>query len=180
MTHIRNILAGATLAASLVHSSDDALLSALGLAGGEETPAEPTEAETPSEAEAATKAPRTELKITGEIATQKRRGLPVLERSGFGGGGKRGSKYPFEGLAAPEADGDDFLYDSFTVKLTDVENADAAKLRGAIQAAVAAQNKQTKEDGSNVYYISRTETGENGEYVGSTVYRTDARPVNEK
>lgn len=124
------------------------------------------------EAEPKTKATRTEIKITGEIATTVRKGLPPQARNGFGGG-KRGSKYPFESLVAPvEVDGE-YEYSNFTVKLTDVENADAKKLQGAIQAAVAAQNKQAKEAGSEVYYVSRTETGDNGEYVGSTVYRVD-------
>lgn len=177
MTHIKNILAGAaSVHAALARSTDDALLSELGLtddASGAETAAE-TEALHGDEAEAATKTARTEIKVVGSIATGKRKGLPALVRNGFAGG-KRGSKYPFESLVAPigpDADGD-YEYDFFTVNLTDVENADAKKLQGAIQAATAAQNKQAKAEGNGVYYVSRTETGENGEYVGSTVYRVD-------
>ena len=175
MTHIKNILAGAPLAhAAILRSTDDALLSELGLtddaAGAAEAPAETVA----DEAEPATKTARTEIKVVGAIATGKRKGLPALVRNGFAGG-KRGSKYPFEELAAPvgpDADGE-YEYASFTVNLTDVENADAKKLQGAIQAATAAQNKQAKAEGNGVYYVSRTETGENGEYIGSTVYRVD-------
>lgn len=176
MTHIKNILAGASsVHAAILRSTDDALLSELGLtddAAGAETAAEPDAAG--DEAEAATKTARTEIKVVGSIATGKRKGLPALVRNGFAGG-KRGSKYPFESLVAPigpDADGD-YEYDFFTVNLTDVENADAKKLQGAIQAATAAQNKQAKAEGNGVYYVSRTETGENGEYIGSTVYRVD-------
>ncbi len=178
MTHIKNILAGRSLAhAAILRSTDDALLSELGLtddAAGADTAADPTAAEAGDEAEAATKTTRTEIKVVGAIATGKRKGLPALVRNGFAGG-KRGSKYPFEELAAPvgpDADGE-YEYASFTVNLTDVENADAKKLQGAIQAATAAQNKQAKAEGNGVYYVSRTETGENGEYIGSTVYRVD-------
>ncbi len=127
------------------------------------------------EAEAATKAPRTEIKITGDIAQKVRKGLPQLERKGFGGGGKTGSKYPFADLAAPigpDADGE-YEYASFTVLLSDVENADANKLRGAIQAATAAQNKQAKAEGTGLYFKSFSELGDNGEYIGSSVYRVD-------
>ena len=173
MTHIKNILAGASLAhAAILRSTDDALLSELGLtddaAGAAEAPVDTVA----DEAEPATKTARTEIKVVGSIATGKRKGLPALVRNGFAGG-KRGSKYPFESLVAPvEVDGE-YEYSNFTVKLTDVENADAKKLQGAIQAATAAQNKQAKAEGNGVYYVSRTETGENGEYIGSTVYRVD-------
>lgn len=153
--------------------SDLDLLNDLGLTS-DETAASAAEG-TAGDAEAATKtSQRTELKITGDVAVTKRKGLPALARNGVGGG-KRGSKYPFESLEAPvgpDADGE-YEYSSFTVKLADVENADAKKLQGAIQAATAAQNKAAKEAGSSVYYVSRTETGDNGEYIGATVYRVD-------
>ncbi|QOE32073.1 hypothetical protein CPT_Palo_014 [Rhizobium phage Palo] len=125
------------------------------------------------EAEAATRAKRTEIKIVGTIAKQSGL-LPARAPSG-GGFGERGSKYPFETLAAPtvDAEGNPTAFDFFEVKLTDVENADAKKLQGAIQAAVAAQNKTNKTEGNGIKYVSRTVLGEDGSYVGAAVYRTD-------
>lgn len=182
MTHIRNILAGSTLAAAIVHSTDADILAGLGLVD------DGTEAQTVTasdvgsveavigeEAEAATKATRTEIKITGDIAQKVRKGLPQLERKGFGGGGKTGSKYPFADLVAPvgpDADGE-YEYASFVVLLTDVENADANKLRGAIQAATAAQNKAAKAENTGLYFKSFSVLGANDEYIGSEVFRVD-------
>lgn len=185
MTHIRNITMGLGFAACIARSTDADILAGLGLTddtaetqtvtAGEVGSVEAVLGTIGDEAEAATKAPRTEIKITGDIAQKVRKGLPQLERKGFGGGGKTGSKYPFADLAAPigpDADGE-YEYASFTVLLTDVENADANKLRGAIQAATAAQNKQAKADGSGLYFKSFSELGDNGEYIGSSVYRVD-------
>lgn len=183
MTHIRNLTAGLGLAACIAYSTDADILAGLGLTDdGAETQTisagdiGSVEAVIGDEVEAATKAPRTEIKITGEIAQKVRKGLPQLERKGFGGGGKTGSKYPFADLAAPvgpDADGD-YEYASFVVLLTDVENANADKLRGAIQAATAAQNKAAKADGTGLYFKSFSVLGDNGEYIGSEVFRVDA------
>ncbi|QIG68410.1 hypothetical protein EVB62_008 [Rhizobium phage RHph_TM33] len=154
--------------------SDLDLINQLGL--GTETVTE-TAAEVAADAEAATtsRAPRTEIKITGTIAKSSGR-LPARATNG-GGFGDRESKYPFESLAAPvlatDEEGEYWSFDFFEVKLSDVENADAKKLQGAIQAAAAAQNKKNREEGTGIKYVTRTVLGENEEYVGSAVYRVD-------
>lgn len=186
MTHIRNITMGLGLAACIAHSTDADILAGLGLTddGSEAQTVSASDAGSVEavlgtvgeEAEAATKAPRTEIKITGDIAQKVRKGLPQLERKGFGGGGKTGSKYPFADLVAPvgpDADGE-YEYASFVVLLTDVENADANKLRGAIQAATAAQNKAAKAENTGLYFKSFSVLGTNDEYIGSEVFRVDA------
>lgn len=147
-------------------------LSALGLSAdaGSAVVETAVAAEAASEA---SRAPRTEIKVN---ATKRARiaAVPEQERSGFGGG-KRGSKYPFESLEAPDATG----FDSFEVLLADTENADAKKLQGAIQAAVAKQNKDAKAEGLATYFVSRSIV-EDGEYKGALVVRTDARPEKEE
>lgn len=153
--------------------SDNDLIASLGLG---ETAAE-TAATNSVEAEGAdtagadaARAPRTEIKVN---AISKGKGaLPAqAPRGGFGE--KRGSKYPFEDLGAPEKDGEgNWVYDYFEVKLSDTENADAKKLQSAVQAATAQQNKAHKDDKSKPYYVSRTIV-EDGAYVGSAVYRVD-------
>lgn len=150
----------------------DELLNSLGLG---DTSVETTSTETTVDAAEPATAPakRTEIKIVGEI--KKSNGLLPARAPSGGGFGKRESKYPFETLAAPSVDeaGTVTGYDFFEVKLSDVENADAKKLQGAIQAAVAAQNKKAKEDNSGVKYVSRTLLDAAGAYEGSAVYRVD-------
>lgn len=178
--YISAISSGLVAASLVAHSTDDALLATLGLtedtadAASTPTPAE-TVSEVSEEAEAPTKAPRTEIKITGEIASGVRKGLPVLVRTGFGGGGKKGSKYPFESLAAPVGPDAEGLYDfaNFMVLLSDVENADPKKLQGALQAATAAQNKTAKDEGTTVRFQSFSVLGDNEEYIGTQVFRVD-------
>ena len=153
------------------------LINSLGLGASEPTeqPAVVEGTEPADEAEAATApAKREAIKITGEIKTGLAALLPARAPSG-GGFGKRGSKYPFEDLTAPAKNeaGEVTGYSFFEVRLTDVENADAKKLQSAIQAAVAAQNKQAKEAGEVTKYVSRTIVGEDGAYAGSSVYRVD-------
>lgn len=155
--------------------SDMDLINSLGLGTTEtETPVATETTEVTEAPEAATApAKRTEIKIVGTIV--KATGLLPARAPSGGGFGKKGSKYPFETLAAPTKDeaGAVTGYDYFEVKLTDVENADAKKLQGAIQAATAAANKTAKEDGSTVKYVSRTILDDEGAYVGSSVYRVD-------
>lgn len=167
-----------------MRSTDDALLAGLGL--GDAAPTEGAEAsqEAPAEetvaADVATKPKRTEIKIVGEI--KKARGLLPPKAIPTGFGGKTGSKYPFETLGAPEvADGTDpevpagtiLGYDYFEVFLKDVENADAKKLQGAIQAATSTQNSDDDNKAKGVKYVSRTLVDDDGAYIGSAVYRTD-------
>ncbi len=137
-------------------------------AAGSASAAEPEDA-----VEAKSRPERSELKIVGEIKTGLGL-LPAKQAFGGGGGGKRGSKYPFESLAAPTKNdaGEVTGYSFFEVKMSDVENADEKKLKGAIQAAVAAQNKSAKEAGEVTKYVSRALI-ENGAYVGTAVYRVD-------
>lgn len=154
----------------------DELLSALGLGdvAGEVATSDTASETVADTAEAATTpVKRTEIKIVGEI--KKSNGLLPARAPSGGGFGKRESKYPFETLSAPSVDeaGSVTGYDFFEVKLSDVENADAKKLQGAIQAAVAAQNKKAKEENSGVKYVSRTLLDAAGAYEGSAVYRVD-------
>lgn len=158
--------------------SDIDLINSLGLGatneGAANTETEATEV-TSEAAEAATApAKRTEIKIVGSIATSGVAALPARAPSG-GGFGERGSKYPFDDLAAPtkDAEGNVTEYKRFTVLLKDVENADAKKLQAAIQAATAAQNKKHKDAGRTTYFVSRTELDDDGAYIGSSVYRVD-------
>ena len=166
-------------------SNDANLLAELGLAGDTapavttETAAETVASETAAvvdgtAAPAAARAPRVEIKIN---ATTSGVGL-LPPRVAFGGGntGPRGSKYPFADLTAPAVDeaGNVTGYSFFTVKLADTENSDEKKLQAAVQAAVAAQNKQNKDNGSSIKYVSRTVLDEKGAYEGSSVYRVDA------
>ena len=121
----------------------------------------------------AAKAPRTELKIVGEVAISG--GLLPASQRGAGFGGKRGSKYPFEDLDAPVKNeaGEVTEYKFFTVNLTDCEEGTPAeKLKGAINAATAQQNKVAKAENRVERYVTR-QVVENGEYVGSSVYRVD-------
>lgn len=158
---------------NMSNTSDIDLINELGLgsSASTEAPAETVEA---TEAEPAGRAPRSEIKIVNK--PQVAVGL-LPARVAFGGGntGKRGSKYPFEELTEPQkdAEGNVVGYSFFEVKLADVENADAKKLQAAVQAAVAAQNKQAKAAGEGVKYVSRTLLGEQNEYVGTAVYRVD-------
>lgn len=157
-------------------SNEANILDELGL-GGAEQPVEQIaavdentgEVVTPADAAAA---PRTELKIVGEVAVSG--GLLPASQRGAGFGGKRGSKYPFEQLEAPvkDANGTVTEYKFFTVRLDQTENADAKKLSGAINAATSAQNKAAKDEGRIERYVTR-QVVENGEYVGSSVYRVD-------
>lgn len=155
-------------------NNDLDLINSLGLGAVEGTEATAETAEVAADVEAATApAKRTEVKIVGTIA--KKTGLLPAKVAFGGGGGRSGSKYPFETLNAPTVENGEVVgYDFFEVRLTDVENADAKKLQGAIQAAVAAQNKKAKEDGEATYFVSRSVV-EEGAYVGSAVYRTDDR-----
>lgn len=156
-------------------SNEANILDELGLtdASSETAVVETTASAATEEAAPVARAERTELKIVGEVAIATGL-LPALERNGFGGGGKRGSKYPFEQLVEPTKNeaGEVTGYSNFTVRLDAVENADGKKLKGAIQAAVAQQNKQAKDSGAVERYVTRSVI-ENGEYVGSTVYRVD-------
>lgn len=150
----------------------DELMNVLGLAGTEGADASTETATT--EAEAASRGPRTEIKI-GNVGRTKAVGLPEVKRGG--GFGERGSKYPFDDLVAPVVREDgETEYDLFEVLLADVENADATKLQKAVQAATAAANKSAKDAGETKYFKSFSIIKE-GEYVGSSVYRTDDRPA---
>jgi hypothetical protein len=155
-------------------TSDMDLISSLGLAPGDDTVGSSELSNDDKEpATSAPRAERTELKIVGKIATGAG-ALPAEAPRGGGFGGKRGSKYPFEDLEAPAQNKDgSWAYSFFTITLADVENADDKKLRGAIQAAVAQQNKQAKEANEKTKYVSRTVLDASGAYAGSSVYRVD-------
>lgn len=151
--------------------NDDALLAELGLTGNAET----TATETAGAATATPKAEkqkRVEIKIA-TVSTGVAALLPDQARGG-GGFGEREQKYPFKELAAPAKDeaGNVTGYAFFEVLLADTD-ADAKKLRGAVQAAVAAANKKAKEDNEPQRFVSRTKLDADGAYVGSQVYRVD-------
>lgn len=150
--------------------NDDALLAELGLTGD----TAPTETATATTAEPKERAKRSEIKIVGKIASGISALLPAQERNG-GGFGERERKYPFDDLVAPtkDVDGNVTGFAYFEVLLADVENADAKKLRGAIQAAVAASNKSAKEKGTPERFVSRTKLDDDKAYIGSVVYRVD-------
>lgn len=152
--------------------TDENLLAELGLSTEGTATEATTETTGEAVAEKATRAPRVEIKIN---KTSVGLGLLPARVAFGGGGGPRGSKYPFADLVAPAKDeaGNVTGYAFFDILLTDVENADEKKLQGAIQAAVAQQNKQNKADGSIVRYVSRTKLDESNAYVGSSVYRVD-------
>jgi hypothetical protein len=160
-------------------TNENELLSSLGLdtTAAETAAANEVAPEAAHEAavEGAEKAVREAIKITGTIAVASGELPAEAPRGGFATG-ERGSKYPFADLVAPVKNEETgkFAYSFFEVKLTDVENADAKKLQGAIQAAVAAQNKKHKEKGEVVKYVSRTLLDAQEAYVGSAVYRVDA------
>jgi len=164
--------------------SDEALLAELGLGttatetatpavGAEPNAAENVAATEGAEtAEKAKRAPRVEIKIN---KTSTGVGLLPARVAFGGGGGRQGSKYPFEDLTAPTKNeaGEVTGYSFFDILLSDVENADEKKLQGAIQAAVAQKNKQEKEAGTKTHYVSRTKLDDAGAYIGASVYRVD-------
>jgi len=169
-------------------TTDEALLAELGLGTTETTTtapvvgSEPTAAENVADAtaevadtaEKAKRAPRVEIKINKPLTIGA--GLLPARVAFGGGGGRSGSKYPFADLVAPTVaeDGKTVTgYAFFDILLSDVENADEKKLQGVIQAAVAQQNKQEKEAGTKVHYVSRTKLDDKNAYIGSSVYRVD-------
>lgn len=158
-------------------TTDNDLINSLGLGLGataETTAAPSTEASTALAEETVDRAKRTEIKIAKPIVKKQAALLPV-RTFGAGGGGKRGSKYPFDTLEAPTKDeaGNVTGYDYFEVLLDNVENADQKKLQTAVTAAVANANKAAKAEYSIARFVSRTVLGENEEYVGTAVYRVD-------
>lgn len=151
-------------------ANDDALLAELGLTG-DDAGAAGTETATVA-APKAEKQKRVEIKIA-KTSLGVSALLPEQARGG-GGFGEREQKYPFKELVAPakDAEGNVTGYAFFDVLLADTD-ADAKKLRGAVQAAVAAANKKAKEDGEPQRFVSRTKLDDDGAYIGSSVYRVD-------
>lgn len=155
------------------------ILDELGLGGGDTSVAEPAGEKSNAAGGAAPAAApadggeKTVRKSITVNSTSTGVGALPAQVRGFGGGGERGSKYPFKELTAPVDNGEGgFNYSFFTVKIADTD-ADEKSLKSAVQSAVAAQNKSAKEDGSDVRYVTRTIV-ENGAYIGSSVYRVDA------
>lgn len=104
--------------------------------------------------------------------------LPPLERKGFGGGGRQGSKYPFEKLNAPTGEGDQRRYTSFTIRVP--EGEDYERVRRSVQSAATNANSQAKTAGLPNYYVTRQFNNDKGEAVGIRVFRTDERPADAK
>lgn len=150
-------------------ANDDALLAELGLTGDT---AEATDGVVATATPKAEKQKRVEIKIA-KTSLGVSALLPEQARGG-GGFGEREQKYPFKDLVAPAKNeaGDVVGYAFFDVLLADTD-ADAKKLRGAVQAAVAAANKKAKEDGEPQRFVSRTKLDDDGAYIGSSVYRVD-------
>lgn len=135
--------------------------------GGGAAPAAETTTETAQEGSTA-KQERKQIKIA-TVSTGVASLLPASKRGAGFGGGERGSKYPFEDLAAPTDAG----YSFFTVNLSDTDAEDEKALRSAVQSAVSARNKKAKEDGKEEKYVTRTNTDDAGAFTGVSVYRVD-------
>jgi hypothetical protein len=109
-------------------------------------------------------APRVEVEVGEiEIATEALESLPALTR-----GGATGSKYPFDGLVAPVADGDDWKYSSFKVTLQPGVDEDA--LKRSVQSATTQANSKGKTDGKK--FVTRS-VNEGGKFVAVKVFRVD-------
>lgn len=154
------------------------LIASLGLSAAS-APADVTAAQDAADdAEVATKPTERKpaLKIDAAQIVKGRGRLPALRRGG-GGGGNKGSKYPFDELAAPteatDEEGTYFEFDNFEIRLAAVENADEARLRSALTAAVATQNKKEKEANSGKRFVTRSLLDDAGAYAGVAVYRVD-------
>lgn len=118
--------------------------------------------------EKAPRAPRKEVEV-GEILLGEADELPELVRLG-GGGGRTGSKYPFDQLAAPVDNGNGGLkYATFTVNVQAGVDPDA--LKRSVQSAATAANRDAKASGSGAKFETRSKNVD-GVVVGVTVYRT--------
>jgi hypothetical protein len=82
-----------------------------------------------------------------------------------------GSKYKFDELAAPKAEGEKGRFSFFVVKLED--GVDPDKLKRSVQSATTQANRTGEKEGK--YFVSRS-VSKDGKFVGMQVIRTDSRP----
>ena len=171
--YILSAIAGTSMLAMVARSSEDPLADlGLDLGGTDTTTADPTEQVTETVTEAVTdgvvKEKRKEVEIAG-LDFGFADFIPKMER-----GGKGGSKYEFDKLAAPVAkeDGTGFKYAMFVAKLANPED-DTDALKRSVQSATTAENKSHKDAGTPNRYITRQHIV-GGEFVGVAVFRVDA------
>ena len=131
-----------------------------------ETASEDTVTETAAESHADA---REEVDL-GELEVGTIDFLPALTRLGNRGG----SKFKFDELAAPEVGADGKTKYSFFAANSQ-EGVDDKKIKRSVQSATTQANKRAKEEGSNKYFVTRTEN-KDGKFHRILVIRTDARP----
>lgn len=113
--------------------------------------------------------PREEVEL-GELELGTLDHLPALTRLGNRGG----SKFKFDELAAPEVGADGKTKYSFFAANAQ-EGVDSTKIKRSVQSATTQANKRARDEGSNKYFVTRTENKE-GKFHRILVIRTDARP----
>lgn len=115
---------------------------------------------------AAAKTPRVEVEVGEiEVSTEAMESLPALTR-----GGASGSKYPFEKLVAPVANGDSWNYSAFTVSLQ--EGVDEDALKRSVQSATTQANSRGKTETPAKKFVTRS-INEGGKFVAIKVFRVD-------